>query len=189
MVKKIIAAALVAETSLLAHAGAGNVSGIVAGFSHPFGGADHLLAMLAVGLWASVIGGRAVWALPLSFVVMMLSGAVMGADAIALPYIEAGILASVLVFGALIGMGIRLPTLAGSAIVGFFALFHGYAHGAEMPLNAGGIEYGVGMLLATALLHLAGITAGKTFQAMARSGASRVAGGVIVAAGMALGAS
>lgn len=186
MLKKILAVALVAEASLLAHTGHGSVSGFGAGFGHPIGGADHILAMIAVGLWAAQMGGRSLWAVPLSFVTMMVAGAAMGIPGIQVPFIEEGILASVLVLGALIGFGVKMPVVFSSAIVGMFAIFHGTAHGAEMPLNAGGVEYAAGFVLATAMLHIGGIAVGMMMNKLAQSKASRVAGGAIAASGLAL---
>jgi urease accessory protein len=184
MLKKILWVAVVAEASLSAHTGHGSVSGFGAGFGHPIGGADHILAMIAAGLWAAQMGGRALWAVPLSFVLMMVAGAAMGINGIQVPFIEEGILASVLVLGALIGFGVKMPVVFSSTIVGLFAIFHGSAHGAEMPLNAGGIEYAAGFVLATALLHIGGIAIGMAMHKFSK--ASRVAGGAIAALGLAL---
>ena len=186
MLKKVLAVALVAEASLLAHTGHGSVSGFGAGFGHPIGGADHILAMIAVGLWAAQMGGRSLWAVPLSFVLMMVVGAAMGFQGVQVPFIEEGILASVLVLGALIGFGIKMPVVFSSAIVGLFAIFHGTAHGAEMPLNVGGAEYAAGFVLATALLHIGGIAIGFAMHKLSESKASKVAGGAIAASGIAL---
>jgi urease accessory protein len=186
MFKKWMVAALIAEASLLAHTGHGSISGFGAGFSHPIGGADHILAMIAVGLWAAQMGGRALWAVPLSFVLMMVAGAAMGVQGVQVPFIEEGILASVLVLGALIGFGVKLPVMFSAALVGLFAIFHGTAHGAEMPLNTGGVEYAAGFVLATVMLHIGGIAAGMAMHKLSASKASRVAGGGIAASGLAL---
>ncbi|WP_294878951.1 HupE/UreJ family protein, partial [Sulfurimonas sp. RIFOXYB12_FULL_35_9] len=115
MLKKILVAAFVAEVSLLAHTGVGNISGFSAGFSHPVGGADHILAMFAVGLWAAQMGSRALWAVPLSFIVMMIVGAVLGVQGVNIPFIENGILASVLVLGGMVGFGVKMPVGFSSA--------------------------------------------------------------------------
>ncbi|MGD9716810.1 MAG: HupE/UreJ family protein [Sulfuricurvum sp.] len=186
MLKKIALAAIMAEVSLLAHTGHGTVSGFGAGFSHPIGGADHILAMIAVGLWASQMGGRALWAVPLSFVTMMVAGAAMGIQGFQVPFIEEGILGSVLVLGALIGFGVKMPVAFSAAIVGLFAIFHGTAHGAEMPLNAAGVEYAAGFVLATAMLHIGGIAIGAVMHKLSETKASKVAGGAIAASGLAL---
>ncbi len=186
MLKKILVAAFVAEVSLLAHTGVGNISGFSAGFSHPVGGADHILAMFAVGLWAAQMGSKALWAVPLSFITMMIVGAVLGVQGVNIPFIENGILASVLVLGAMVGFGVKMPVGFSSAIVGLFAVFHGAAHGLEMPLNVGGVEYAAGFILATAMLHAAGITLGSIMHKIAQSKISRIAGGSIAVAGLAL---
>ena len=186
MLKKILIAALIAEVSLLAHTGAGNISGFASGFSHPIGGADHILAMFAVGLWAAQMGGRALWAVPLSFMGMMIVGAILGMEGVNVPFIENGILASVLVLGGMIGFGVKMPVVFSSAIVGLFAIFHGAAHGGEMPLNVGGVEYGAGFVLATAILHVAGMALGLIMHKIAQSRISRIAGGSIAAAGVTL---
>ncbi len=186
MLRKIGIATMVAQASLLAHTGAGSVSGFGAGFGHPVGGADHVLAMVAVGLWAAQMGGRALWTVPLSFVMMMLMGAALGMQGVSVPFLEEGILASVLVLGAMIGLGVKMPLFSSAAIVGIFAVFHGAAHGAEMPLNAGGVEYALGFILATGLLHVAGIAVGVAMHRLAQSKASRAAGGAIAASGVAL---
>lgn len=162
--KKWIAAAMFLEGSLSAHTGAGMTSGFMSGFIHPLGGADHMSAMFAVGLWAAVIGGRAMWAIPSAFIMMMVFGAFLGAEGLSVPFIEEGILASVVVLGALIVMGIKPPLFLSSAIVGGFAIFHGVAHGAEMPLNVPSSEYAAGFVLATILLHGTGILIGVMFK-------------------------
>lgn len=143
-----------------AHPGHGADSSLLAGFWHPFSGIDHLLAMTAVGLLASQLGGRALWAVPTTFVAVMAFGGVLGADGVALPFVETAIALSVAVFGILILSGISLPVLAAMVLVGGFALFHGYAHGAEMPSGGALMAYGFGFVTATALLHSLGITLG-----------------------------
>ena len=145
-----------------AHVGMGEAGGCVHGMLHPFLGLDHLCAMVAVGLWAAQMGGRALWLAPLTFVGVMALGGFTGMAAIALPPIveggiEGGILASLLVLGVLIAAAVRLPLAASLALVGLFALFHGYAHGAEMPHSASGLSYALGFMLTTAALHGVGI--------------------------------
>lgn len=157
MIKKIMSLALFMEVSLLAHTGAGIPSGFTSGFSHPVGGADHIIAMFAVGLWAAQMGGRALWRVPVSFLSMMIVGAILGIQGIHVPFVEEGILASVIVLGTFIAFNIKLPMVVGSLIAGAFAVFHGYAHGAEMPLNTDGLAYGIGFIAATGMLHVAGI--------------------------------
>jgi urease accessory protein len=138
------------------HAGARHTGGLLHGFAHPFGGLDHLCAMLAVGLWAAQRGGRAAWLVPLTFVGVMALGGFLGVAGVSLPLVEAGIVGSLLVFGVLIAAAVRLPLAASTVLVGAFALFHGHAHGAEMPANTSGLAYGLGFVLATALLHAFG---------------------------------
>ena len=140
-----------------AHVGIGEASGWAHGLLHPFIGMDHLCAMIAVGLWAKQMGGRAVWFVPLTFVSIMALGGLLGIAAIPLPFVEVGILMSLLVLGVLIAAAIRLPLPASATLVGIFALFHGYAHGAEMPQTASGVSYALGFMLATATLHTTGI--------------------------------
>lgn len=153
IIRTMILMGLVTEAVLMAHTGAGMASGLEEGFFHPITGGDHVLAMVGVGMWAALSGGRSVWAVPLGFVVMMMFGAFLGAQGIVTPFLEEGILASVAVLGGLIAFKIRLHAAAGSALAGIFALFHGSAHGAEMPPGVGGYEYGAGFAAATLILH------------------------------------
>jgi len=140
-----------------AHVGVGPTSNFGAGLLHPLGGIDHILAMVAVGIWAAQQGGRALWAVPLAFVAMMTVGGALGMAGVSLPFAERGILLSLLVLGVLVAAWVRLPLLAGALTVGAFALFHGHSHGAEMPLSVSGVEYAVGFVVATAFLHGCGI--------------------------------
>lgn len=140
-----------------AHPGHGAAHGFGDGFLHPLMGWDHLLAMVAVGIWAGQRGGRALWLVPSIFVVTMALGGILGFAGVGLPGVEAGILTSVLVLGTLIAAAIRLPLVAAGALVAVFALFHGYAHGSEMPSNLSGFAYGAGFSAATAMLHLVGM--------------------------------
>ncbi len=184
--KKAVTVAILAEVSLSAHTGVGTMSGLMSGFSHPISGADHVLAMFAVGLWAAQSGGRALWAIPSAFVMMMVFGAFLGVESISVPFIEEGILVSVVVLGGMIAMGIKLPVVISSAIVGTFAIFHGHAHGAEIPLNTLGYEYAAGFVAATALLHIAGIGVGFAIKKVTDSRLSHIAGGIISAGGAVL---
>ena len=169
-----------------AHVGIGAASGWSHGLFHPFLGLDHLCAMLAVGLWAGQMGGRAVWLAPLTFVSVMALGGVLGVAAIPLPFIEGGILMSLLVLGVLIAAAIRLPLLVSLATVGLFALFHGYAHGAEMPHSASGLTYALGFMLSTAALHLTGIGMANWLGRTGRAQWLRLAGATIALFGGAL---
>jgi urease accessory protein len=146
--------------SVLAHTGIGDIDGFHAGFWHPIGGADHLLAMIAVGLWAAQMGGKSIWIMPTAFVTLMTLGGILAISGIHLPYVEEGILTSVLVLGILIAAALKFRLLISTGIIGSFALFHGHAHGAEMPLAIEAISYCIGFALSTALLHATGITSG-----------------------------
>ncbi|MGD9479391.1 HupE/UreJ family protein [Shinella sp. G-2] len=158
-----------------------------AGFSHPLTGADHLLAMVAVGLWASLIGGRALWAVPVAFVAAMSAGFLAALGGLGLPFVEPAIAASVVVIGLLALVALQVPTPVGMAVVGFFALFHGYAHGLELG-GASGLAFMGGFVAATALLHGAGVALGLGIGAVAggRAGriAARLAGGLTALGGL-----
>lgn len=167
-----------------AHTGIGNSTGFIHGFAHPLGGLDHLLAMLAVGLWASQIGGRALWAVPCAFVAVMIAGGGLGFSGISVPFIEEGILVSLLVLGVLIAGTFKFPLAYSTFIVGFFALFHGHAHGAEIPATISAFSYTAGFALATALLHLSGIGAGMLLQKINLQTINRLAGGAIALSGL-----
>ncbi|MGB9092612.1 MAG: HupE/UreJ family protein [Gallionella sp.] len=163
---KILAAMLllVSSSSAFAHPGH-DVSGFAAGLMHPFSGMDHLLAMVAVGLWAAQgstgkNGRRKIWLLPATFMAMLVAGAGIAMQWQSLPLVEAGIATSVLALGLLIALATRLPASLSIAVTGLFGLLHGYAHGLELPASAAPAEYALGFLAATASLHLGGIAAG-----------------------------
>lgn len=160
-------------SAALAHTGQEHLSGFRYGFFHPLGGLDHTLAMLAVGLWAAQHGGRAIWAVPLSFVGLMAVGGGLGIAGVAVPWVETGILVSVVFLGILVVLSAHFPLWASSVLVGIFAFFHGHAHGAEMPVSASGLEYALGFAIATALLHLGGIGLGLMAARFSRSPAIR----------------
>jgi urease accessory protein len=156
---------------------------LMAGVSHPLSGLDHVLAMVAVGLWAALLGGRAIWLTPLGFVGAMAAGfaaAVMGAP---LPFVEPVILASVVVIGLLAAAALKVPTAMAMAMVGFFAFFHGHAHGGELG-SAGILAFGVGFALSTALLHVAGIGIGRLFGGDGGRLGARIAGGATALGGL-----
>lgn len=131
------------------------------GFEHPVLGIDHLLAMVAVGIWAAQRGGRARWLVPAVFVGVMALGAAFGRQGIVLPAVEQMIAASLLAFGLMIAMARHLPFAAGLGLAALFAAFHGFAHGAEIPAGSGGLSYGLGFVAATVLLHAAGLALGR----------------------------
>jgi urease accessory protein len=147
-------------TAALAHPGLGDAHGFVQGFAHPLGGLDHLLAMVTVGLLAWQLGGRALWLVPASFVLAMAAGGALGVADIPVPFVEVGIAVSVIVLGTMVALGTKAPLAITMALAALFAVFHGHAHGSEMPLDAGSIAYGAGFLLASALLIAAGIALG-----------------------------
>ncbi len=153
-------ALLTAAPAALAHTGVGSSFSFASGASHPISGLDHLLAMVAVGLFAAQRGGRALWLAPATFVGTMALAALLAVSGVALPAVELGIAGSVLAFGLLVAVGQRLPLPAGVAIIALFALFHGHAHGSEMPLAASGLAYGLGFVLSTAALHATGLLGG-----------------------------
>ncbi len=162
----------------------GHTHGFENGLLHPLTGLDHICAMVAVGLWAAQRGGRALWLVPATFVSVMILGGVLGMGAAQIPFVEQGIAASVLVLGIFIAAAVRLPLAASMAIVALFALFHGYAHGAEMPATASGLNYGIGFIAATASLHLCGIGLGVAAQRFASAQFIRYLGGAIAACGI-----
>lgn len=149
-----------APSLAFAHVGVGDAHGFLHGFMHPMTGLDHVLAMVTVGIFAWQLGGRAVWLVPATFVLLMAAGGALGMAGFTLPYVELGIALSVVVLGGAVAMGVQLPLAAAMGLVGAFAIFHGHAHGAEMPETASGLAYGAGFMLATAALHLSGLALG-----------------------------
>lgn len=156
--KRILTTAILAlgATPAFAHLSPEQHGSFVAGLSHPVFGLDHILAMIAVGLWAAVLGGRARWALPASFVGVMMLGYVAAVFGYGLPFVEPIILLSVLALGLAVALPVYLPAFAAASIVGAFALFHGLAHGGELG-SAAALSFGVGFVLSTALLHGIGV--------------------------------
>jgi urease accessory protein len=173
-----------------AHPGiAGHTHGFASGFSHPLSGIDHILAMIAVGLYAAHLGGRALWVVPSSFVSVMALAGVVGMAGVALPFAESGIALSLVVLGLAVGLQINVPILLASASVGCFAVFHGYAHGAAMLASMSGLTYSLGFICATMLLHVTGVALGV---AIGHTGQTRgyrvvqIGGAVISAVGVVL---
>jgi urease accessory protein len=168
-----------------AHVGVGPADGLVSGMAHPLGGLDHLCAMIGVGLWAAQRGGRAIWLVPLAFLGVMAIGGLVGMLGWAIPMVETGIVASVLILGCLVAAAVRLPLLATAGLVGLFALLHGHAHGLEAPQAAVGLLYGVGFLTSSALLVAGGTLLG--WLACRQAGTvwlARFAGGAIALCGV-----
>lgn len=176
-------------TAALAHTGIGDGHGFVHGLAHPLGGLDHVLAMVTVGIFAWQLGGRALWLVPSTFVLVMATAGALGLYGVAVPFVEVGIAASVIVLGAVVALSVKAPLAAAMGVVALFAVFHGHAHGTEMPVDAGGAAYAAGFMLATALLHLGGIALGFV---IGRVGdihgrlAYRVAGVLVTLAGVAI---
>ena len=191
MRRTLLAAALVLVPSLaLAHPGLpGHAHDLATGFAHPLGGIDHVLAMVAVGMFAAQLGGRALWLVPVSFVAAMAAAGFAGMSGVALPMTEAGIAASIVVLGAAVALRLSMPVAAAMALVAFFAIFHGYAHGLETPETASGLMYGLGFVAATALLHGLGVgiglAIGRLDGAFGRN-LVRVAGSLAAVAGVAM---
>ena len=179
----VIASALAGPA--LAHTGVGAVHGFGAGLMHPLFGVDHVLAMVAVGLWAGLTGGRARFAYPLAFVGMMVLAGLWGMSGSSLPGVEIGIAVSVVVLGLAIALRATPPLAAGAAACAIFAVFHGHAHGAELPQGASGLGYALGFVLATAALHGAGLGLAGLLAARAPL-LARVAGGGLALAGVAI---
>jgi urease accessory protein len=191
----IIASAAVMGLALaapaFAHTGVGVHShGFAAGFLHPLMGLDHLLAMLGVGVWAAQLGKRATCLVPAAFVAVMIAGAGLALSGAPLPMVEFGIAGSVLVIGALIAFGTRMPVGMAMGLVGLFALFHGHAHGTELPSFAYPAAYGAGFVAATALLHVVGVGIALAVRQHAASLPFRAAGAAmaVVGGGLLLGA-
>ena len=184
-----LAILLVGPSMALAHVGVGSTNGFSAGLIHPITGLDHLCAMIGVGLWAAQRGGRANWLIPLAFLGVMALGVALGAAGVALPLVEQGIVASVLILGVLIAAAIRLPLVASALLVGTFALFHGHAHGAEMPLTASGMACGLGFLAASATLLGFGVALGAAARSWGATWVMRFSGAALVIVAIYLAAS
>lgn len=172
---------------LLAHAHPGHEGhdltwDFAAGLGHPLTGWDHLLAMAAVGAWASVAGGRSRWLIPITFLATLVLGALLAQSGIMISGVEQAIAASILVLGLILGSGARLPMAAGLILTSGFALFHGLAHGAEVPAAGNGLSFGLGFVLTTALLHLAGMGFGEKIRTH-RTGL-RLTGGLLAGLGV-----
>jgi urease accessory protein len=176
-------------TAAFAHVGVGDTSGFVHGFLHPFAGIDHVLVMVGVGLLAAQLGGRALWLVPLAFLSAMAIAGIIGAAGLRMPYAEVGIALSVTFLGLSIALGLSLSVFTAMAFVAAFALFHGYAHGAEMPDAVSGHAYGIGFVCATAILHALGIGLGLAIGTLARGHRRRIeqlGGGAMAVAGLTL---
>ena len=192
LISRILGVTLAAISALapeiaMAHTGQGQVSSFFHGFGHPLGGPDHMLAMLTIGLLAASLGGRALWALPASFVSAMLVGGLIAINGVPMPYVELGIALSVVVLGLLAASAWNGPVAPIMTLAVAFALFHGYAHGAEMPADTAGATYAAGFVLSTSLLHLGGIGLGLAAKSLSNGrSVIRIAGLLIALAGAGL---
>lgn len=177
---------LAAAAPAFAHLDPEEHGSFLAGVSHPLFGMDHILVMVAAGLWAARMGGRALWIAPPAFIGMMIIGYALALSGMGLPFVEPAILASVIALGLLVATAVRLPVAASAAVAGVFALFHGHAHGGELG-TAGALQFGIGFVIATAFLHATGIGLGITAGRIAHGGiVSRIAGALTALAGTAL---
>ena len=173
---------ILAASPLAAHEG-GTAAGLLSGLYHPISGLDHVLAMVAVGIWGAQLGQPAIWALPVTFPVVMAFGGMMGLLGLPLPGAEIGIGLSALALGSMVALERRPSLAAAGVLVGFFAIFHGYAHGVELPEGQNGLAYSIGFVASTGMLHAAGITIGLTHRWEWGRLALRVIGAGIALAG------
>jgi urease accessory protein len=172
-------------TPALAHVGAGAAGGFFSGFSHPIFGWDHVIAMVAVGLWGAFLGAPAIWLLPVVFPLVMALGGALGIIGVPLPAVETGIAASAVVLGLVVAFQVRPPLWVAAAVVGIFAIFHGHAHGTELPQAANPLTFAIGFVLATGCLHLLGIAFGLLVRWPAGKLAVRAGGAAIALTGVA----
>ena len=184
-----LAITIAATLPAFAHLDPGEHGSLAAGFSHPLFGLDHILAMVAVGLWAAMQGGRAIWLVPSAFVGTMAVGFALAIAGVPLPFVEPVILASVVFIGVAIALALPIPTAAVATLVGFFAFFHGHAHGGELG-QAGAWQFALGFIAATIVLHAAGILGGLALARFGGKTLTRVAGAATALGGiwLALGA-
>jgi urease accessory protein len=180
----LVVLAAVSAAPALAHTGDGLSGGFIGGFGHPLFGPDHVAAMVAVGLWGAFLGTPAIWLLPILFPLVMALGGVLGILGVPLPGVEIGIAASAIVLGLMVALAAQPPLVIAAVLVGAFAIFHGHAHGAELPPGANVVAFSIGFVVATGLLHLAGISFGLLSRWPAGRIAVRAAGGAIALAGV-----
>ena len=165
--------------SAFAHVESGTASGLASGLLHPVTGLDHLVAMVAVGLWGAQLGSPAIWLLPITFPLVMAFGGLLGLANVGLPFTEQAVALSAVVLGALILLRARPPLWIAALVVAYFAIFHGYAHGLELPQAANPLAYGLGFVIATGLLHLCGILIGTLTRWRFGEGVVRACGAVV----------
>lgn len=176
-------ALLLLSAPAMAHTGAGALGGFTSGFLHPILGFDHLLAMFLVGIWGAQMGGRNIWTLPVVFPMVMAVGGFAGAAGLPLPGVEIAVALSVVGLGLAVAFAAKPPEWVAMGAVGFFAIFHGFAHGAELPVAADAVMYGIGFMLATGSIHLAGIGFGLLSVGPFKGYIARAAGGAMSVAG------
>jgi urease accessory protein len=179
----IVLATLIAAAPASAHTDQGVAGGLVSGFMHPVSGLDHLLAMASVGIWGAFLRRPLIWTLPVAFPLVMVVGGVLGILKVSLPFVEIGIASSVIALGTAIALAWRAPVAIAVAIIAVFALFHGYAHGAELPTAVAPEAYATGFVLSTGLIHVAGIAVGLLLSLRGGEILLRAAGGLIALAG------
>jgi urease accessory protein len=183
--RALVAASLAAlAPGVFAHVQSGQAAGFVTGFLHPISGLDHVLAMVAVGLWGAQLGAPAIWLLPITFPIVMALGGFLGLLGVPLPGVEVGIAASAILLGAVVMTERRPPLYAAAALVGFFAVFHGHAHGAELPPGQSALLYSLGFVMATGCLHAIGIAIGSVHRWPTGRIVLRIAGGSVGLAGL-----
>jgi urease accessory protein len=177
------AATMLLATPALAHTGQDLAGGFATGLLHPLTGPDHIVAMVAVGMWGAFLGAPAIWLLPIVFPLVMSLGGVLGVLGVPMPGVEIGIALSAIGLGAMVAFAARPPLWVAAVLVGGFAIFHGYSHGAELPGATNPLAYGIGFVVATGLLHLCGITFGLLVRWPLGERLVRATGGLIACAG------
>lgn len=181
---KVLLVLLATVSVAFAHSDEGAGGGFISGFTHPLFGWDHVAAMVAVGIWGAFLGRPAIWILPVVFPLVMAFGGVLGIFGVPVPAIETGIAVSSIVIGLMIVLAMRAPLWVAAVIVGIFAIFHGHAHGTELPGSVSPLAYSIGFVISTGLLHVAGIAFGELMRLPKGEWIVRAGGGVIALAGV-----
>ena len=183
----LFSALLLFPICLNAHILPGQPAGFIGGMSHPLTGIDHIMVMVAVGLWASQIGGKAIWQIPAIFIGFMIFGGFLGAMGVRIPFVEQGIILSVILIGAVVAMALKPSSPASAVVAAIFAVLHGHVHGTELAsLTIPEIGYAAGFTLTTAALHAFGVGLGSILQKMKKPSLVRMTGGLIMLAGILL---
>ena len=180
----VLATACLAPEFAFAHLESGALGGFQSGFAHPIFGMDHLLAMLAVGIWGAQMGGPNVWTLPITFPIVMAVGGILGMSGFVLPHVELGIALSVLILGLAIAFAWKAPEWVALSLIAVFAIFHGYAHGVELPRAVDPASYAIGFVVATGFIHVVGVGIGLLLGLLLRGRLSQALGGAIAIAGL-----